>query len=114
MPHEVQAKLKEWIRKREGEMSEDGAMKMAGEVNRALLLKDIPLRRIARIEISKRDNEREIQESESDADTALLKGNQDWERNRTSSFEVDREVNVVNYRRLGPQNEGGLHCKIKD
>ena len=69
MPHEVQAKLKEWIRTREGELSEDDAMKMAGEVKRALLLKDVPLDRgfrgvpvgrIARIETSKGEHERKI------------------------------------------------------
>ena len=113
MPREVQAKLKEWIRTREGELSEDDAMKMAGEVKRALLLKDVPLDRgfrgvpvgrIARIETSKGEHEREKSqetEDENDADTARLKAKQDWERNRTG-IDVDREVNVVNYRKTRP------------
>ena len=111
MPREVQAKLKEWIRTRE-ELSEEDAMKMAGEVKRALLLKDIPLDkgfrsvsvgRIARIETSKEENERESQEfeDENEADTARLRVKQDWERNR-ASVDVDREVNVVSYRKTRP------------
>ena len=87
MPHEVQAKLKEWIRTWE-ELSEEDAMKMAGEVKRALLLKDnaldkgfigVSVGRIARIETSKEDNEREPQEfeDENEADTARLRVKQD-------------------------------------
>ena len=111
MPQEVQAKLKEWIRTRE-ELSEDDALKMTGEVKRALLLKGIPLdkgfrgvpvERIARIETSKRENEREPQESEDedDTETARLRLRQDWERNRTN-VEVNRDVNFVNSRKTIP------------
>ena len=111
MPQEVQAKLKEWIRTRE-ELSEDDALKMTGEVKRALLLKGIPLgkgfrgvpvERIARIETSKREDEREPQESEDedDTETARLRLKQDWERNRTN-VEVNRDVNFVNSRKTRP------------
>ena len=69
MPHEIQNKLKEWIRTQGAELSEDNAMKMAGEVKRALFLKDIPLDkgfrgspvgRVARVDTSRKDSEREL------------------------------------------------------
>ena len=78
MPLEIQNKLKEWIRTQGAELSEDNAMRIAGEVKRALFLKDIPLDkgfrgspvgRVARVDASRKDSERESQESEDERAT---------------------------------------------
>ena len=109
MPHEIQAKLKEWIRKQGAEVSEDNAMKMTGEIKRGLLLKDIPLDkgfrgvpvgRVASVNTSRKDSERESQESEDERDTDKVrsKERQDWNR-RQASFEEERDVNFIQSRR---------------
>ena len=76
LPHEIQPKLKDWVRIQEDTLSEDGAMKMVTEVKRALTLKDIPLHqgfrgapasRIACVtELPKKGSDTESQESDNE------------------------------------------------
>ena len=105
MPQEIQAKLKEWTRTQNAEMSEDNAMKMTGEIKRALLLKDIPLDkgfrgapvgRVARVNTSRKDSGGESQESGDEGDPD--KERQDCSRSR-ASFEEERDVNFIQSRR---------------
>ena len=86
-------------------MSEDNAMKMTGEIKRALLLKDIPLDkgfrgapvgRVARVNTSRKDSGGESQESGDEGDPD--KERQDCSRSR-ASFEEERDVNFIQSRR---------------
>ena len=111
MPHEIQGKLKEWIRTQDAEWSEDNAMKMAGEIKRALSLKDIPLDkgfrgsptgRVARVDSSRKDSEGGSQESEDERATDAERSKErSWNRGRTN-FEEEREVNIVQSTRVKP------------
>ena len=87
-------------------------MKMAGEVKRALFLKDIlldkefrgsPVGRVARVVASRKDSERESQESEDERATDAERSKERRSRNRNrTSFEEEREVNIVQSTRFKP------------
>ena len=94
------------------EWLEDNAMKMAGEIKRALSLKDITLDKefrgsptgmVARVDSSRKDSEGGLQESEDGraTDAERSKERRIWNRGRTN-LEEEREVNIVQSTRVKP------------